>query len=113
MRIVLSLMDHDALCACQITELLGVRGATASRHLSQLTRCGLLASRKDGRWVWFSLSDQRANGAMLDWLKKQASTMREYRDDKKRLRNILAMDPETLCRQQRGDIYCPPGKPRP
>ena len=56
LRIVAALADYEELCACQLTELLGVSGATASRHLAQLTASGLLASRKDGRWVHYCLA---------------------------------------------------------
>ena len=33
LRIVAALAVHDELCACQLTEMLTVSGATASRHL--------------------------------------------------------------------------------
>ena len=49
LRIVMALTDNRELCACQITELLRLSGATVSRHLAQLTLCGLLESRKEGR----------------------------------------------------------------
>lgn len=107
LRIVLALAKHPELCACQITELLGVTGATASRHLSQLQRCGLLASRKEGRWVWFRLQAAPQHAALLAWATSCSQRTDDDRRDARHLKRILAMDPETLCRQQRGEACCP------
>ena len=41
LRVVAALMNTSELCACQISELLGVSGATASRHMDLLIRAGL------------------------------------------------------------------------
>lgn len=56
LKMVLALFHHPDLCACQITEWLGVTGATVSRHLQQLQHAGLVHAGKDGRWIHFSLS---------------------------------------------------------
>ena len=47
LRIVSALMKCDELCACQLTELIQVTGATASRHMGVLISSGLVDSRKD------------------------------------------------------------------
>ncbi|HEY9035447.1 MAG TPA: metalloregulator ArsR/SmtB family transcription factor [Pseudomonadales bacterium] len=107
LRIVLALTQYEELCACQITELLQVRGATASRHLSQLTGCGLLQDRKEGRWVWFRLLEANRHQPLLHWLHSNTAASAEYRHDKQRLKQITAMDPAALCRQQRGETCCP------
>ena len=108
LRIVLALTQYEELCACQITELLQVSGATASRHLSQLTGCGLLQDRKEGRWVWFRLLETNINQPVLHWLHSTTAASAEYRHYKQRLKQIKTMDPEALCRQQRGETCCPP-----
>lgn len=56
LRVVALLMQTDELCACQISEILGVSGATASRHMELLIRAQLVDSRKQGRWVHYKLS---------------------------------------------------------
>ena len=45
------------LCACQITEVLKLAPSTVSAHLRELKLAGLVTERKDGRWVYFRLSD--------------------------------------------------------
>ena len=49
LRVVAALTNCPELCACQITELLQVSGATGSRHLEILIAAGLVDRRKEGR----------------------------------------------------------------
>jgi len=42
LRILNALLSHEELCACQITELLQIAGAAASRHLSLMVSSGIL-----------------------------------------------------------------------
>ncbi|MCP4021796.1 MAG: winged helix-turn-helix transcriptional regulator, partial [Desulfobacteraceae bacterium] len=53
LRITAALLHYDELCACQITELLQLSGATVSRHLSLLHQSKILGRRKDGRWIFY------------------------------------------------------------
>ena len=45
------------VCACQLIELVGLAPSTVSLHIKELKRAGLVSERKDGRWVYFTLSD--------------------------------------------------------
>jgi DNA-binding transcriptional ArsR family regulator len=53
---ILKMLEPGELCVCQITAILGLAPASASKHLSLLRMAGLLAHRKDGRWVYYRLS---------------------------------------------------------
>ena len=55
LRTVAMLRSGD-LCPCQITEVLGLAASTVSLHLKELRRAGLVNERKQGRWVFFTLS---------------------------------------------------------
>ncbi|MFZ1909620.1 MAG: metalloregulator ArsR/SmtB family transcription factor [Burkholderiales bacterium] len=55
------------LPAGEISNRLGLPAATASFHLAQLTRAGLLASRTQGRFVIYSADFERMN-ALLGFL---------------------------------------------
>lgn len=101
LRVIAALLQHKELCACQITELLGVAGATASRHLAQLQNAGLIEGRKDGRWVYFSLNAQLPGDMPLSWLKERIFKSEIFADDKDQLEAILSENPETICRRQR------------
>ncbi|MEX1300051.1 MAG: metalloregulator ArsR/SmtB family transcription factor [Desulfotignum sp.] len=108
LRIFLALTRYDELCACQITELLQVTGATASRHLGILVTAGLLKSRKESRWVYFSLDERSMDmDGMLEWLLSRVRTSEQVRTDLAALERIMAMDKEDLCRMQRGEACCP------
>ena len=50
------------VCACDLTEPLGVSQPTVSHHLKVLTNAGLLTREQRGRWVYFSVS----TGALTD-----------------------------------------------
>nr|NJM03705.1 winged helix-turn-helix transcriptional regulator [Desulfobacula sp.] len=115
LRVFCALARHEELCACQITELLQVTGATASRHLSILVAAGLLKSRKDGRWVLFSL-DRSGSGldGILQWLDPEIRTSLSFQSDLDTLDRITGLAREDLCRQQRGEACCPiPKDPYP
>ena len=108
LRAVSALMHYDELCACQITELLQVTGATASRHMGVLISAGLVCSRKDGRWVNYRLlREDPALSRIVGWIEDRLAEDESAGKDRARLDEILACDREDLCRKQRGDKCCP------
>ena len=112
-RVVAALQKHAELCACQITELLQVTGATVSRHMGILVRAGLVESRKEGRWTYFRLktTPPSGSGPILKWLREGAKQSSQGARDCRALIQILSLDKEDLCRRQRGEACCPhPGR---
>ncbi len=106
LRVVAALFHIDELCACQIVELLDVTGATASRHMGLLVRAGVVVSRKEGRWVYYRL-EASLNAQLFQWLKTELMNSADLKADRALLKNIIACDPEELCRKQRGEACCP------
>lgn len=107
MRVVAALWRFDELCACQITELLQVSGATASRHMGILLKAGLVESRKDGRWVYYRLAKPAESEELFQWLEHSLSGAEELVSDFQSLIKIVGITREDLCRKQRGDACCP------
>ena len=107
MRVIAALWRFDELCACQITELLQVSGATASRHLGILLKVGLVNSRKEGRWVYYTLRKPEASEPLFQWLEHSISGADELVTDFQALKRIVEITREDLCRQQRGEACCP------
>ncbi len=107
MRVVAALWRFDELCACQITELLKVSGATASRHLGILQRAGLVDSRKEGRWVYYKLCKPMKSDLLFQWLEHSLGGAGELVMDFQSLKKIVGITREDLCRQQRGEECCP------
>jgi ArsR family transcriptional regulator len=101
-RILLALRRRE-LCVCQITELFGFAPSTMSKHLSILHHAGLIQSRKTERWVHYRLPDQPVPMAVrqaLDWVQKSVADTPEAGQDRKKLKQILKLDPKTICRRQ-------------
>mgnify|MGYP001580220718 FL=1 len=111
LRIVSALMKYDELCACQLTELIQVTSATASRHMGVLISSELVESRKDGRWVYYRLrKEQKELETLFGWIEHQLRNNQAAKLDEKELKGITARDPEDLCREQRGSKCCPQSK---
>lgn len=87
LRVVAALISTEELCACQLSNLLGVSGATASRHMDLLIRAGLVDSRKDGRWVHYKLSPAFP-APVFQWLEKTLLTDSQIKADRKELDKI-------------------------
>jgi ArsR family transcriptional regulator, arsenate/arsenite/antimonite-responsive transcriptional repressor len=105
MRVISALMERDELCVCQLNEMLGLAGATVSRHMSILQNAGLVASRKEGRWVYYRLAD-RFPVQLRQWLEKSLLASPKIKLDRHRLQAILACGPDDLCRQQKERKRC-------
>jgi DNA-binding transcriptional ArsR family regulator len=58
------LVEHapEGLFAGEIAERLRLAPATASFHLKELSRAGLIASRQDGRFIWYRADLEAMNG---------------------------------------------------
>ena len=100
---VLAAVQGRELCVCQIVELLGLAQSTVSKHLSILHQARLLDSRKEGRWIFYRSADEdspieaREIAAVVS---KLFASNREGGEDAKRLRQILKLDRDELCKKQ-------------
>ena len=56
LKLVVLLYKRE-LCVCQIEAALGISQTKASRHLAILRRAGLLKSRREGLWVYYTLAE--------------------------------------------------------
>ena len=53
LRLFSIISSGEAMCACDLTEPLGVGQPTVSHHLKVLRQAGLVDSEKRGRWVYY------------------------------------------------------------
>ncbi|RUR77084.1 ArsR/SmtB family transcription factor [Chlorogloeopsis fritschii PCC 9212] len=53
---VLELLRERELCVCDLCETLGVSQSKLSFHLKTLKEAGLVTSRQEGRWIYYSLN---------------------------------------------------------
>lgn len=102
LRIVAALEGRE-LCLCQLVELLGLATSTVSRHMSILERARLVDARKQSRWTYFRLAGEQGRpeaGEAAALVIKALGGDDEVRADIARLKRILKMNPEELCRKQ-------------
>lgn len=97
LRVVIALTHFQELCVCEITDMLGLATATVSRHMSVLQKARLVRSRKNGRWVYYSISEEFP-ALFLGWLKKTVGNDSKLIRDKENLVGILGRRETELCK---------------
>jgi ArsR family transcriptional regulator len=53
---LLELLRSQELCVCELCEILEVSQSKLSFHLKTLKEAGLVRSRQEGRWIYYSLN---------------------------------------------------------
>jgi ArsR family transcriptional regulator len=53
---VLELLRSQELCVCELCDRLGTTQSKLSFHLKSLKEAGLVRSRQEGRWIYYSLN---------------------------------------------------------
>lgn len=102
-RILLALRDGE-LCVCQLVKLLNLAPSTVSKHMAILKQAGLVDLRKDGRWAYYYLADDNASPMVkqaMEWIEEFAGASNRARKDRERLKEILKIDKEELCKALR------------
>ncbi len=56
LKILWLLKGKEELCVCDIMRVLGITHSKASRHLRYLYHQGLVSDRREGLWMYYSLS---------------------------------------------------------
>lgn len=100
---ILLCLRRKPMCVCQIVELCGLAPSTTSKHMSILKQAGLVDSRKDGRWVYYSLPGDDAPPLVheaIAWARQALQRDKTIMQDAKTLRVILNEDPEQIARRQ-------------
>jgi ArsR family transcriptional regulator, arsenate/arsenite/antimonite-responsive transcriptional repressor len=97
-------LDRRELCVCQIIELLELAPSTVSKHMSILANARLVEGRQDGRWRYYRLAGNDAPDEAreaISWTFKSLSKTPQILKDTNRLKEILKIDPEVLCKVQK------------
>lgn len=72
-RILSIIAGEEDICACTILEELGITQPTLSHHMKVLCTCKLVACRKEGKWMHYSL-DRKALACAESYLSDLAAT---------------------------------------
>jgi ArsR family transcriptional regulator, arsenate/arsenite/antimonite-responsive transcriptional repressor len=84
---ILNLMQGREVCVCYFVEILEQGQPKISRHLAYLRRAGIVAARREGKWMHYRIEwpeDARAY-SILEATLKSFKTDREMQADRARL----------------------------
>lgn len=97
----LMFLAHGELCLCQIIEMLNLAPSTVSKHMAILRQARLVESRKDGRWIYYRLAGRNAPESVRNTIRLVQRTLAgdaTVIQDAERLKAVLKIDKERLCR---------------
>jgi ArsR family transcriptional regulator len=103
---LLNLMAGREVCVCYFVEILRQGQPKISRHLAYLRRAGIVAARREGKWMHYRIvspSDPAA-AAILE------ATLISLRSDKQMQFDVSRLD-RACCAPQK--LVLPEGAPRP
>ena len=84
---LINLLGDDEVCVCFFVAVLGLNQPKISRHLAYLRRAGVVAARRDGKWMHYRIVEPpdphaaRIFREVRAWLREDA----EMRRDRERL----------------------------
>ncbi len=65
---MLRLLNEREMCVCELTVALNLTQPTASHHLNILENMRLIRDRKEGKWVFYSVSRPKLIQSLFDFL---------------------------------------------
>ena len=60
---ILKLLTGGEKCACKLLDELNVTQPTISHHMKILCDSGIVSGRKEGKWMYYSISEQGTENA--------------------------------------------------
>jgi ArsR family transcriptional regulator len=94
LRILKILQRKDELCVCEIMQALNISQSRASRNLGVLKNAGLVADRRDGLWVFYSINKEKINEYNLPINKLVKAWLNDEKiilEDMKRLKKAVRL----------------------
>lgn len=87
---ILHVLRRGEVCVGDIVKILRIPQPKASRHLNYLKRAGLVASRQEGIWRFYSLSPNQGtlHGSLLGCLDNCFTDAPEIRSDANRAKAL-------------------------
>ena len=82
---IVKLLQHKAMCVCELTAVLGISQPSVSRHLRVLRDAGLVRDEKQGVWIDYRLADEGDNpfgDALLRLLAENLEEDRQVLEDR-------------------------------
>jgi ArsR family transcriptional regulator len=103
---LLNLMAGREVCVCYFVEILGQGQPKISRHLAYLRRAGIVAARREGKWMHYSICPP-ADAAAASIL---ATVLASLGNDEQMQADLAKLD-RACCAPQK--LVMPEGAPLP
>ena len=98
----MNLIADREICVCYLVEILRISQPKVSRHLAYLRRAGIVASRREGKWMHYRLrmpADEQA--AVLREVLRRLAAIPAMRRDGSRLTSACCTHKTCRCRRRR------------
>jgi ArsR family transcriptional regulator, arsenate/arsenite/antimonite-responsive transcriptional repressor len=96
---VIAALRRGELCVCELVDALEISQSTLSGHLQVLRQTGLVITRKDGRWIYYSLTDRKTAliEALFSHIRPDGGADPRLRRDSRRIERRLAIRENGRC----------------
>jgi len=97
---LLNLMAGREVCVCHFVEILGQGQPKISRHLAYLRQAGVVAARREGKWMHYSICTpaDAAAASVLNAALAALGNDKQMRADRSRLNRACCAIPKTETR---------------
>lgn len=96
---IVKMLQHKAMCVCEIREALQVAQPTVSKHLKVLEDAGVVRSKKEGLWVNYRLT----NGADSPYVSSMLGNLMHWLNDDSQVSGLVErlpmIDRENICKR--------------
>jgi ArsR family transcriptional regulator, arsenate/arsenite/antimonite-responsive transcriptional repressor len=89
---ILAALRNGELCVCELVDALDISQSSLSSHLQICRQAGVLTTRKESRWIYYSLSTRYAS--LIERIFSELQTVRtdeQLQRDARRLKKRLQM----------------------
>lgn len=94
---ILRLVREDALCVCELADILGMPQSSVSSHVQIIRKAGLLESERCEKWTYFRLSAQARELVETIALTFDDASTSEARTDRAKAVQRLARREQSCC----------------
>ena len=96
---MVKMLQHKTMCVCEMREALRIAQPSVSKHLKILEEADLVASRKDGQWVDYYLTD----GSRSPYAASLLGNLKYWLEDEEEIEELVEKIPnihreEVCCR---------------
>jgi ArsR family transcriptional regulator, arsenate/arsenite/antimonite-responsive transcriptional repressor len=87
---LVNLMGDSEVCVCFLVEALKISQPKISRHLAYLRRAGIVAVRRDGKWMHYRLvaPQDQSSARLFEQVRAALSASDDMQRDRERLKGL-------------------------